>query len=484
MLLTGCSAGEQNGTEAAKEEQEENVLTVVLPQELRSLDSTILSDSRTANTILPLIFDMPVYASDDGSFEPGLFLTWERENDGRKWTVTLRQNVRFHNGEEFDARSVDTTFRYLREKAPQSFSAYFRELQEVETVNKYTVVFHFSAEVSSLPELVQHIYMIAPDDFERMGAERYFAAPAGCGPFAFAYWDKETGLCLDRNDAWWGKEEGLSNVDRMVFRTIEDDAYRISQLTEHEADIVQEITAEQMLMLKQKEEIVVYTEESDAVCWSGFVCQEGKVFHDKNARLAVWYAINRRLICDSVLAGGEEWLWPVTPGFAGYSEADARSMTSYDTYLSRVYLSRCDYNGTPVKIIVESEKLPQCEEVAQFFAVMLEAVGFSVDLEILGPEQWEEAWAGDDYDMFISGLTLSENTMPWQYQYMLEKENIFYQTDSIEMITSTYRTCLENMGPFCAWFRMEGRAAWLEGISGFTVNADQTLSLCRVRKTS
>ncbi len=481
--MSGCSVINYEEEETVEEVREENVLTVALPQELRSLDSTVLSDPRTANTILPLIFDVPVYNNYDGTFSPGLFLTWNSGEGGREWTVTLRQNVRFHNGEAFDAQSVEMTFQYMQEQNSMPFSFYFQELLEVKTVNKYTVIFRFSDPVSSLPELVQHVYLIAPGDFQTLGADGYFAAPSGCGPFLFDSWEENT-LILTRNDAWWGAEEGVTNVDQLIFRTISDDSYRISQLTDHEADLICEITAEQMMMLEQKKEIEIYTEESDTICWSGFSCDEGKLFHDRNARLAVWYAVNRRLICDSVLAGGQEWLWPVTQRFIGYDEEAARSVTSYDTYLSRVYLSQCDYDKTPVKIIVESEKLPQCDEVAQFFAVMLEAVGFSADLEIIEPGQWEETWQRGDYDMFISALTISENTVPWQYQYMLTEYNIAYNKDNSEEMSSVYKACLNDVVPFCSWFRIENRVAWLKGVSDFTVNPDQTISFYRVKKAS
>ena len=64
------------------------------------------------------IYEPLVYANPPGSskpFRPGLATNWGRSKDGKTWTFTLRQGVKFHNGERLTAQAVKDSLDAARE---------------------------------------------------------------------------------------------------------------------------------------------------------------------------------------------------------------------------------------------------------------------------------------------------------------------------------------------------------------------------------
>ncbi len=64
-------------------------------------------------TVATNIFDGLTYRGPDLKLVPGLAESWQVSDDGKKITFKLRQNVKFHDGEPFNADAVKFTFDRL-----------------------------------------------------------------------------------------------------------------------------------------------------------------------------------------------------------------------------------------------------------------------------------------------------------------------------------------------------------------------------------
>ena len=77
-----------------------------------------------------------------GKVGPGLAVSW-RPVDDTTWEVKLRQGVKFHNGEPFDAEAVKFSFERINRadfKSPQK--GWFNTIDRVEIVDPHTVKIH------------------------------------------------------------------------------------------------------------------------------------------------------------------------------------------------------------------------------------------------------------------------------------------------------------------------------------------------------
>src|SRR4029077_1653950 len=94
----------------------------------------------TTNNMVEHMYDRLV-DRDPKSYKPSPMLAtaWKVVND-TTWEFTLRQGVKFHNGEPFNAQSVKATLEYIQNPASKShYAAYWKAVREVQVVNDYTV---------------------------------------------------------------------------------------------------------------------------------------------------------------------------------------------------------------------------------------------------------------------------------------------------------------------------------------------------------
>jgi ABC-type transport system substrate-binding protein len=91
------------------------------------------------------VFEHLMELDQDGQLVPRLATSW-RWLDDRTLEVTLRQGVRFHNGEVFDAESVKLNWQEnTKLRQPHQGGEYlnFKPGSRLEIIDPYTVRFHF-----------------------------------------------------------------------------------------------------------------------------------------------------------------------------------------------------------------------------------------------------------------------------------------------------------------------------------------------------
>ena len=155
-------------------------------------------------------------------------------------TFKLRQGVRFHDGEPFDAQDVRFTYNALM--APKNLSprtAMFEPVKALEVVDPYTVrvvykrLFSPAVNAWTIGILPQHLLndeALAKEAEARGldgGARTEFGLrdadfsrnPVGTGPFRFARWDGDEVIELSANEDYW---EGAPLLDRFALRVIPD----------------------------------------------------------------------------------------------------------------------------------------------------------------------------------------------------------------------------------------------------------------------
>lgn len=87
------------------------------------------------------VFDHLIELAPDGTLVPGLAVAWNWAND-RTLVMSLRQGVRFHNGEIFDAEIVKLNWdEYVRQKQPHLLGTFMNFLPEahLEVLDRWTV---------------------------------------------------------------------------------------------------------------------------------------------------------------------------------------------------------------------------------------------------------------------------------------------------------------------------------------------------------
>ena len=139
------------------------------------------------------------------SLNPVLAEKWTPNSTADVWTFTIRQGVKFHNGQTMSADDVVYTFKtYTDPKAPNPTLAGVVVPDGVQKVDDHTVAFHLEAPNGNFPYLVSsdnYNTVIMPNNFDPAKWESSFP---GTGPFVLKSYTPKQGASFVRNEKYWG----------------------------------------------------------------------------------------------------------------------------------------------------------------------------------------------------------------------------------------------------------------------------------------
>ena len=174
-------------------------------------------------------------------------------------------------------------------------------------MDDYTVRFLLSKPwpvfLSMLPN-----QQIVPKDYITEKGDAYFAEnPVGTGPFKFVSANLSEEVVMERYDDYYGGSPDLEPVGpapakRVIFKIIPEPSSRIAALQAGEINIMQDVPASSVELLKNSDNAVVKTASGTRVNFFAMNVTK-KPFDDVKVRQAMNYAINIDEIINSVLEG-------------------------------------------------------------------------------------------------------------------------------------------------------------------------------------
>jgi peptide/nickel transport system substrate-binding protein len=395
-LLTGCfsEAGPVAGAGSGER------ISIAMLQPPRSGLSPLSDDAfklsrwATAETLVVL--------DEAGEALPALATEWERADD-TTWRFTVRQGVRFHNGNELTADSVVNSLQHAIDATPVP-----RILDGVEMTVRADAddVVVTTAEPDPLLPHRLSSPQLAVLDAEAYTDSGVDPVGTGTGPFELTAVDGVVGATLDRYDDYWGEAAKTAGID---VKFVPDGTARAAALRTGEADVVEAIPAGQAASIDDDLIIEVPMPRTNTL----YLNTESGPFADPGVRAAAREAIDRAAIVESVYEGradvAEGLLGPALPWAAGYRDEPAYQ-EALDGRAEPV-----DADGAKIMLgtFTDRAELP---EVAVMIEQQLEAVGFDVQQDVR-EYQFIEADALDGkFDAFIlSRATVLDSGDPVAY---------------------------------------------------------------------
>ena len=334
---------------------------------------------REAATIVDNIFDTLVLRDKDMKLVPGLATSWKSVND-TTWEFKLRQGVKFHNGEPFNASAVKFTIdRVLDPEAKSPTISYIRTIKKVDVVDEYTVNIVTEKPDPLIPTRMSRYpaYVVPPGYIAKVGKDEFAKNPIGTGPYKFKEWVKDAHITLVANEEYW---RGKPAIKKVVWRPIPEDSARTAALLAGEVDIIETLSVDQVKLLEKNPQIRV-----DQVRYGGLIVYLGlktdqAPLNNKKVREALDYAIDRKNIAEKVLLGyGTAVGSQVGPYDFGFLKMEPRP---YDPEKAKRLLAEAGFpNGFEIAM-QGTRRYLKGGEVAQAVARQFEAIGVKVKLEI------------------------------------------------------------------------------------------------------
>ncbi|WP_172125800.1 MULTISPECIES: ABC transporter substrate-binding protein [unclassified Devosia] len=370
LSVTGTALGQGAGT-----------LNIATPQDPGSwdpIDTFLVNWSAVANNV----FDGLVARTPELEIVPALATEWEISEDGLTYTFKLREGVKFHNGEAFDADAVKFTFdRLLGEEGavgPQQSN--YNSIESVEVVDPKTVVLHLSQpDPVLLTKLTGYGAMIVPPDYiAEKGDEVFNTQPVGTGPFRMASYEARNQVTLEAFPEFWGEAPKLQSV---VFRFITEPSTAVAELQSGRIDMVipPSVPVGSIPTIEQAPNLKVVSVPGPTVYSLRFKTDEG-ITADERVRRALVMAVDRDTIIEAILAGQATPISSFQSAQTFGNDPDLEPIP-FDPEGAKALLAEAGVEpGATVQIDVRGNDAT-FNEVAQAVAAYLSAVGITATIQ-------------------------------------------------------------------------------------------------------
>ena len=169
----------------------------------------------------PLIQSTLTVTNPDLTIGYDLATDYSVSEDGLVWTVTIRDDVSFTDGEPLTAE--DVAFTYNTVKASSSVSD-FTMLDYAEAADDRTVVFHMNRPFSIWPYTMAVTGIVPEHAYD---SATYGASPIGSGRYILKQWDRGQQVILEANPDYYGGEPLMKKVTILFME--EDAAFLAAQ---------------------------------------------------------------------------------------------------------------------------------------------------------------------------------------------------------------------------------------------------------------
>lgn len=229
-LLGGCQSGraeEQNVTEQNGEERTSVVIAMGPTSEPEAGFDPAYGWGAGEHVHEPLIQSTLTVTNTDLTIGYDLATGYSVSEDGLTWTVTIRDDVSFTDGEPLTAEDVAFTYNTVKEASSVND---FTMLDSAEAVDDTTVVFHMNRRFSIWPYTMAVVGIVPEHAYD---SETYGADPIGSGRYILKQWDRGQQVILEANPDYYGEAPKMQRVTILFME--EDAAFLAAQAGEVDA---------------------------------------------------------------------------------------------------------------------------------------------------------------------------------------------------------------------------------------------------------
>ncbi|RWM24655.1 ABC transporter substrate-binding protein [Mesorhizobium sp.] len=391
---------------------------------LNALDPYSLNETFTLG-MLGNVYEGLTKRDKDLKIIPGLAESWETL-DPLHWRFHLRKNVRFANGDDFNAD--DVVFSADRVRADGSdLKTRIPADSEWKKVDDYTVDVILKTPNPILYYEWDTWYIMDKEWAEKEGATKPVSAkdtnpgPAaykanGTGPFMVESHEPGVKTVFKPNKGWWGKVE--HNLDEVLFTPIASDSTRVAALLSGDVDLIEPVPVQDIDRVNKDPNTEALTGSELRVIHLGFNQMRNELptsnvkgknpFKDPNVRKAIYQGIDIEAIDKRVMRGLAK---PVSLLIAPQLFEGSKDFKRwpYDPEAAKKLLADAGYpDGFTVGMDCPNDRYVNDEQICQAVVSMLAKIGVKVSLNAQPKAKYFAkvlAPGGYDTDFYLLGWT-------------------------------------------------------------------------------
>ena len=392
-VLCGCGDGSGKGDEGSKGLQDArkdaNEIVVAIAQDPEdSLDPHAAASAGTREVVFN-IYEGLVKTGPTGELIPAVAESYKVSEDGLVYTFTLREGVKFHNGETVTVEDVIYSLNRCAEHSGDSaLKSAFSAICDLQAIDEKTVTFRLEQ-----PDMELIYFMTAaiiPADGELVGT----------GPFVLTERTPQESIVLERFEDYWGDKAGVAKA---TYRIYEDMTALMMALKGGSVDVCAHLTSAQIRELGEEFTIL---EDTMNLVQAVYLNNAVEPFNNVKVRQAISYAIDRQMIMDVVFDGhGAAIGSNIYPKLERYFMPELVDYYTCDPAKAKQLLAEAGYpDGFDMTITVSSNYQPHMD-TAEVVVQQLAAIGVRAKVQPVDATTWySEAYTNRQFQSTITGL--------------------------------------------------------------------------------
>lgn len=373
-------------------------------------------------------------------------------DDGTTYTIKLRQNVKFQNGQAMTADDVIASLERWFKIAPvgKDIAA---SLESLSKQDDSTLEFKFKQPYGTLLEALANpdqSAAIMPGSIARAAGTDPVKEYVGTGPYKLADWNPDQYIKVVRFDDYAARTEEASGLggkkvaylDEIQFLPVKDATVRTDGVTTGEYHVADIIPADSYEQLKENPDLQLVVEKPFR--WVGGVFNTTKPpFNNVKARQAALAAVNPEEVMTAAI--GPKEFWRLDPGISFletvYHNTAAQGLYNQrDTEKAKQLLKEAGYNGEPV-VLLTTKDYPYMYKTALVTQANLEAAGFTVDLQVFDWATLQTHRADKTkWDMFFTGFLFTVEPTSIPFMPAQGTWPGWYQSDKMQQLVAEFQS--------------------------------------------
>ncbi|MBE9476142.1 MAG: ABC transporter substrate-binding protein [Proteobacteria bacterium] len=378
--------------------------------------------------------------------QPALATSW-KSTSPTTWEISLREGVKFHNGNDFNADDVIFSWqRALTEGSDQKVRGGM--ITAIEKVNDHKIIITTNGPLPIIMQEMTFLYIMDKEWSEANGAAAsgnvknandpgYATSNSnGTGPFQIVERQPGVRTIMERFDGYWDTSIA-SNVTRVEFTPVKEAATRVAALISGQLDLVYPVPVQDWSRLDAADGVRPLAGPEARTIFLGMDQSRDELLHssvkgknpfkDVRVRQAFAHAINLDAIDQKVMRGAATPTGlMVAPQINGFASA-MNTPYAYDPEKSKALLAEAGYpDGFTVTMDCPNNRYVNDEKICQAVTSLMAKVGITVDLLAQPKSKYFGkvlAQGGYDTSFYLLGWTPGSIDAHNVYQNLLSCQN-------------------------------------------------------------
>lgn len=294
-------------------------LTWGVESEPRTLNPQLNGQDKV-ELLLRNVYESLLARKPDGSFVPWLATGYKVSPDGKTYTFTLRDGVKFSDGAPLDAQAVARNFLNARNPAysgGSQLAAQILHVADVKTPDARTVVITLDAPYAPFLTFAGRFALLSPNAFDRPGLKSGGTDVAGTGPFILRSYVKGQEIEFAKNpDYRWAPptagHQGPAYLDRIVYRFLPESSVRTGALLSGQVDVIEGVSGNDAALIRKNPDFTYQHALNTGTPYSLFLNVGYGPTQDVKVRRALLEGLDTTGIVQSIYRGERTRAWGIT----------------------------------------------------------------------------------------------------------------------------------------------------------------------------